>query len=290
VFFFFTGAQGTTIADYNFRAVGFLLLIQDLPQGTRELVSISRTTVQQRLDFPIPALFYWEIAIQGSTYIGSIFFSGSDKILGTGFGEPTLVAARQEMWNYYYVAMTYIVDGPNLSVYMAFEEGDEFSIEATSVVFWDFSDLKLPLSERVEPEALFVFADFIIALTRVKHEVYAGFQQPEIENYTSWVPSEWSPTEGLTVGFSFLDGTKEGQIEAVFRAIVGTMQVWIQRECRYRDFLTCDEFVITMSSNQGQKRSIERVAVFQVNHGVTFGPSLWISIFLCLFSVCGLGR
>jgi len=267
---YYSAVQGSTIADYRFRGPESTIIVVDSSSG-RDLVFVSRNALERVVPLPFPSIYHWTVAMQDQAYLGSIFFSVSDVILGIGFGSPNnITRAREPIVDYYFVQTTSIVDGPGHTVLLAVTVGDEYSIEATRIILWDYTGLQLPLPVIESPESDFVFSDFIIALTRVKNQIYAAFDQPEISHYSPWVPTDWSETDGLAVGVDFTDGTKPEVIDAVLNSIAGVIHVWTERECGFRDYLICKDFVISFNygpRNETRKRDVPIDVVFMVNGG-----------------------
>lgn len=148
-----------------------------------------------------------------------------------------------------------------------------------TVIYWDFASLYLPLPAVAGPPVgvEFIFTDFITALKRVKNDVYAAFVQPEIRTVSPWIPTDWSEESGLQVQISFTDGLKPSKIDAVLAAVVAQMEVVIERECEYRDYLICDTFSLTVSHSpisESRKRALVEEVVFRVSgSGLTLIPS-----------------
>lgn len=152
------------------------------------------------------------------------------------------------------------------------------------VIHWDYSKLSLPLptASGPLPGTVFNFEDFIIALKRVKNNVYGAFIQPEIKSVSPWQPTDWHETTGLELQISFAAGVKSSKIGALLVAITSEMEILIERECEYRDFLVCDEFRITASHYpvSSLKRAIVEKVVFKVSGTRTFLPSLLLLLVL----------
>lgn len=155
------------------------------------------------------------------------------------------------------------------------------------MVHWDYTSLVLPLPDTSPPEGTsFVFEDFIMALTRVKNEAYAAFEQDTISYVSPWTPSNWTEADGLQLDISFDDGVKLAKTETILQGIADELEVLIERECEYRDFLVCDSIDITMSYSviKSRKRVIAESVVFRVvGSGALFVPSLIVTVVSILF-------
>jgi hypothetical protein len=173
------------------------------------------------------------------------------------------------------------------------------------VVDFDFSGLVLPVLSPEPPSAegdpTFIFADFILALTRVKNEALSAFDKTEILSVvpSEWQPEDWTETGGLALAISFNDGVKLTKTEQILLEIAAELEVLVERECEFRDFLVCDAISVGMTytvTNDGtlnskrllpgsRKRVIDENVVFTVTgSGSYFVPSVLFSLVLLVLS------
>jgi hypothetical protein len=76
---------------------------------------------------------------------------------------------------------------------------------------------------------------------------------------------------------------KSGKVDAVLVAVASQIEVVVERECEYRDYLVCDQFTISIAySPVDKKRAIEEVVTFQVTGGMS---SLSTNLFSCVLVI-----
>lgn len=116
----------------------------------------------------------------------------------------------------------------------------------------------------------------------MKNEVSAAFVQPEIRSVSTWVPTDWTLEGGLVVSIAFNEGVKAAKIDAVLQAVVAQIEVVIERECEYRDYLVCDYFTLSVThmALEARKRAVLEEVTFRVNGSGSLLPSLLLSFVL----------
>jgi hypothetical protein len=289
---YFDVPDNLSILEYKPIGPGsFILLARDgTSSGTAAYLITDGDTSQKFavVPFNFGNLLTWNIKVSASGFEGALFYSKNGEVYGYGFGDSTplqIVIARESAQDYVDVALAAIDDGVG-SVHLGFNDGDDQNIEVIRVAFWEYDSLRLPIADSGVDTGTFIFADFLLALTRVKNDAYAAFDQPEINSAQEWVPSDWDEETGLKLEISFNDGVKLTKTESILLSIAEELEVLIERECEYREFLSCDSIDITMTYtvvNDGTTTSRKRVilenVVFMVTgSGHLFVPSLIISL------------
>lgn len=124
----------------------------------------------------------------------------------------------------------------------------------------------------------------------MKNDARATFNKDEIKYVSEWTPQSWSEETGLELDIFFNDGVKLLKTEQILNTIANELEVIIERECEYRDFLACDSidismtYTVTRDSTTSRKRVIEEKVVFQVIASAgLFVPSVVLSVLVALF-------
>jgi len=295
---YFAATNGTVVHDYQFISAGKSLVITkhlDTKVTEMFLVDGSEKTPFSAIPFLSSDLFEWKVVYgDAGTLRGVLFYTTVATVYGYGFGdannEVTLALDNPKE----YVVVTLLAEDEGVEPsksYLGIQQGSDQGYELISTIFWDYSNLVLPLRKNTTA-VKFIFSDFIIALTRVKNEISTIFQSyidlGDVSSIDNWSPDMWDEVNGMSLNITFTLGETEEKITSILTNMANEIGVTVERECEFQDFLQCDSLHVTHHfrrlgvQDDSTVTGGPGVVTFLVNGGLSLLPSVVSAMMLVI--------